>query len=398
MGRKPLQGIRVLEIAAYISGPYASALMTSLGAEVVKVEPAEGEAFRRGMGIDSAYFAQYNAGKKSIAVDLKSPEVIEMIKELLPDFDVLIENMRPGKLAQLGLGEDVCRAINPHLIYTSVSGFGSGGPLVNRPAYDTIGQAFGGMQTVNNDAGHAALLGTCMGDLITAISTAIGIMGALIGRFRPGSDGRGYQIETSVLEGVSTINIDAITQAFDENIEPVRNSRHPQAQNFCIRTASGESVALHLSSSQKFWLATLRAIGREDMAHDPRFKTFHTRVIPENYEAIKEVFEVEFAKRPLAEWEEILIREDVPHAQALTIHQLAEHPQTKWLDLIEYRPNGQAMVRVPWRFDGERPRRDFRAPYIGEHTLEVLGRIRSQEQLDALVARKAITVAQVPAE
>lgn len=398
MERKPLQGIRVLEIAAYISGPYAGSLMTALGAEVVKVEPAEGEAFRRGQGIDSPYFAQYNAGKKSVAVDLKSPEVIAMLKEMLPEFDVLIENMRPGKLAQLGLGEEVCRQINPGLIYTSVSGFGSGGPMVDRPAYDTIGQAFGGMQTVNNDAGKAALLGTCMADLITAISTTIGIMGALIGRNRPGGDGRGYQVETSVLEAVSTINIDAISQAFDENIEPVRNSRHPQAQNFCLKTASGESVALHLSSSQKFWLKTLRAIGREELAEDPRFKTFHTRVEPANYEIIKSIFEEEFAKRPLAEWEEILIREDVPHAQALTIHQLAEHPQTKWLDLIEYRPNGQAMVRPPWRFDGERPHRAFRAPYVGEHTLEVFGKIRSPEQLAALIAKKAITAAVIPAE
>ena len=398
MARKPLEGIRVLEIAAYISGPYAGSLMTALGAEVVKVEPAEGEAFRRGQGIDSAYFAQYNAGKKSVAVDLKSPEVIAMLKEMLPDFDVLIENMRPGKLGQLGLGEDVCRQINPGLIYTSVSGFGSGGPLMDRPAYDSIGQAFGGMNTVNNDAGNVRLLGTCMADLITAISTTIGIMGALIGRFRPGSDGRGVQIETSVFEAVSTINIDAITQSFDENITPVRNSRHPQAQNFCLKTATGEFVVLHLSSSEKFWRATLRAIGREDMANDPRFKTFHTRVIPENYEAIKAIFEAEFVKLPFAEVESRLIEQDVPHAEALTIPQLVAHPQTEWLDLIEHRSNGQAMVRPPWRFDGERPHRAPRAPYVGEHTLEVFGKIRSPEQLEALVAKKAITVAKVPAE
>src|SRR5271157_137705 len=113
MDRKPLDGIKVLEIAAYISGPYAGSLLAALGAEVVKIEPSEGEAFRRGEGIRSPYFAQYNAGKKSVAVDLKSTGAVSLIKSLLPRFDVLIENMRPGKLAALGLGEDVCRRVNP---------------------------------------------------------------------------------------------------------------------------------------------------------------------------------------------------------------------------------------------------------------------------------------------
>src|SRR6202795_1032448 len=110
--QQPLAGIRVLEIAAYISGPYAGSLLAALGAEVVKIEPPDGEAFRIGRNEWSPYFRQYNTGKKSVAVDLKSEQGVNVVKSLLPRYDVLIENMRPGKLAALGLGADVCGAIN----------------------------------------------------------------------------------------------------------------------------------------------------------------------------------------------------------------------------------------------------------------------------------------------
>src|SRR5438874_2208158 len=119
MKAQPLAGIRVLEVGAYISAPYAAVFLASLGAEVVKVEPPEGEAFRRGDQNRSAYFIQYNSGKKSIAINLKSTSGLALVKSLLPRYDVLIENMRPGKMAALGLGEEVCRAINPGLIYAS---------------------------------------------------------------------------------------------------------------------------------------------------------------------------------------------------------------------------------------------------------------------------------------
>ena len=132
----PLKGIRVIELGAYISGPYAGALLASLGADVVKVEAPDGDAFRRDVGVQSHFFVQYNAGKRSIAVNLKDRRGVELIKSMLPSFDVLIENSRPGKTAQLGLGPEVCHAINPRLIYSSASGFGDGGEWRDRAAYD----------------------------------------------------------------------------------------------------------------------------------------------------------------------------------------------------------------------------------------------------------------------
>ena len=389
MKRRPLERIRVLEIAAYISGPYAGALLAALGADVVKIEPLEGEAFRLGKGVGSAYFAQYNAGKRSIALDLKSPLAVEAIKALLPHFDVLIENMRYGKLEALGLGAEVCRRINSRLVYASISGFGSDGPLRDRPAFDSIGQSLGGLYTVMNDTNDVRLTGTCMADLITGISTTVGILAALVGRNQD-PDRPGVHVETSVLEAVSTLTIDAMTQAFDANIDPVRDTRHPQANNFCLRTASGDSITLHLSSSQKFWRALARAVAREDLIDDPRFRSYADRTAPENYRALKQIMEQEFTKCPRSEWEQRLAEADVPFAPALTMREVAAHPQMQSLEMLDRDVNGHALVRPPWRLDGARPHRPDHVPAIGEHTRQILGEVLSEQELDSLVAKGVV--------
>jgi formyl-CoA transferase len=389
MKRKPLEGIKVLEIGAYISAPYAGALLAALGAEVVKVEPPEGEMFRRGVGVKSPYFVQYNTGKKSVAVDLKSAQGRKAIEALLPRFDVLLENMRPGKLAALGLGPDVCRRINPRLVYASVTGFGGGGPMVDRPAYDSIGQSLGGLYSIMNDADDLRLTGTCMADLITAITATMGILAGLVGRAQD-PDHRGPMVETSLMEAVSTLTIDAITQAFETGESPVRETRHPQAQNFCLHTASGQAVTLHLSSSEKFWRALMRAVEREDLIDDPRFRGYADRAKPENFALLKEILEAEFAKHPRSEWERRLTEADVPFAPALTVREVADHPQTHWLKLLTHPYEGQALVQPPWKFDGERPVRVERAPQVGEHTWEVLREVCSQAELEALAAKGTI--------
>lgn len=389
MVRGPLEGIRVLEIAAYISGPYAGALLAGLGAEIVKIEPPEGEPFRIGKGTGSPFFAQYNAGKKSVAIDLKFTDSIEAIKLLLPSCDVLIENMRPGKLASLGLGTDECRRINPQLIYTSISGFGSGGPMMDRPAYDSIGQALGGLYTVMNDTGHVRLNGTCLADLVTAITTTTGILATLVRRERaPGQEGA--HLDTSVLEAVSTLTIDAMTQALDTGTDPVRDTRHPQAQNFCLKTASGDCIVMHLSSSQKFWRALMCVVGREDLIDDLRFRSYADRTIPANYRVINEILEQEFSRFPRREWERRLAEADIPFAPALTMREVASHPQVEWLHLLDRGSNGDALVLPPWRIDGVRPSRGGNVPRVGEHTRQVLSEVLTSQELDSLAAKGVI--------
>jgi crotonobetainyl-CoA:carnitine CoA-transferase CaiB-like acyl-CoA transferase len=379
----PLQGIRVLEAGAYISGPYAGALLASLGADVVKIEPIRGgDAFRRGVEIDSPYFVQYNAGKRSLAVDLKRPEGRQLIKALLPHYDVFIENSRPGKMAALGLSYDDCTAINPHLIYSSASGFGDGGSYRDRAAYDSMGQSMGGYYSIMNDAGTPRLTGTCIADLITAIGATMGILAALVGR-EMDPERRGNFTQTSLLEAMSTITIDAMTQFYETGDTPTREARHPQAQNFCLLTASGGSITLHLSSSEKFWQALAHAMERPDLIEDARFRKYHDRMA--NYFELLPIVEKEFLKRSQSEWETILIKHDVPFAPVLTMQELASHPQTQWLSLLEPERNGNVLVRPPWRFMGERPRRAFDAPYIGEHSREVSLEVQSEREVEQLL-------------
>jgi crotonobetainyl-CoA:carnitine CoA-transferase CaiB-like acyl-CoA transferase len=390
MQHKPLQGIRVMELGGYISGPYATSLLCALGADVVKVEkPVSGDDFRRSIDDRSPYFIQYNAGKRSLSVDLKRPGGVALVKRLVPHFDVIVENMRPGKLEALGLGAKDCAELRPDLVYTSLTGFGEGGPLAQRPAYDTIGQSFSGLYSLLGDEGHPQLSGVILGDIVTAISTAMGVLAALVGR---GRTGEGQHLQTSIMEAVSMLTVDQFTQYFEKgHRNPSRQSRHPQAQNFCLRTASGEFVAIHLSSSQKFWSGFAQAIGRPELSDDPRFATYPERVV--NYFDLVELVEPQLLLHTLEEWTKILTEHDVPFAPVLTVGGFAEHPQTQWLELIEPEKDGVALVRPPWRFGGERPTRESRAPRVGEHSLDVASEVCDDAHVRELVETGVLYVA-----
>ncbi|MFG3618664.1 CaiB/BaiF CoA transferase family protein [Nocardia sp. NPDC047654] len=388
MEHRPLDGIRILEIGGYISLPFATSMLCALGAEVVKVErPIVGEDFRRHQNDASPYFRQYNTGKRSLAVDLKQPEGIALVKALIPRFDVVLENMRPGKVAAMGLGPEVCRELRPDIVYGSVTGFGAGGPLAGRPAYDTIGQAFGGLYSLLGDEGHPQLAGGLSADLVTGLSTAAGVLAALVGRYRTGEP---QHVETSIMEAVSVLVTDGITQAFELGADPSRRSRHPQAQNFCAPTASGECIAVHLSSSQKFWQALCRAMDRGDLAVDPRFAEYRPREA--NYFELAEIVEAEFEQRSFAEWEKRLTAEDVPFAPVLSMTGYVEHEQVGWLRMIEPQDDGLALLRPPWRFAGERPERPGVAPRVGADTRAVAGEVYPAEKVDELVAAGVLSV------
>ncbi|RDI55980.1 CaiB/BaiF CoA transferase family protein [Nocardia mexicana] len=381
MQHKPLDGIRILEIGGYISLPFATSLLCALGAEVVKVEkPVDGEDFRRHQNNGSPYFRQYNTGKRSLSVDLKRPEGVALVKALVPRFDVVLENLRPGKLAAMGLGPDECRALRPDIVYGSVTGFGPGGPLADRPAYDTIGHAFGGLYSLFGDEGRPQLAGGLSADLVTGLSTATGVLAALVGRLRTGSP---QHVQTSIMEAVSTLTADGVTQSFELGADPSRQSRHPQAQNFCVETASGEYLAVHLSSSQKFWRALCSAMDRLDLTEDPRFAEYRPREA--NYFDLVKIVEAEFAKKPVRHWEEVLTAADVPFAPVLSMTGYLKHEQVRWLGLVEPQSDGLAVLRPPWTFDGERPDRPGSAPRVGVDSRAVAAEVYSAEQIDALV-------------
>ncbi len=382
MTNLPLAGCRILEFGGYISGPYATSLLCALGAEVVKVErPVYGDDFRRHLNDKSPYFMQYNAGKRSLSVDLKQERGVRLVRDLIPHFDVVLENMRVGKLDAVGLGREVCTELNPTLVFVSVTGFGSGGPLVDRPAYDTIGQAFGGIYSILGEAGSPQLSGAIFADIVTGLSAAAGVMAGLLGR---AASGGAQAVDTSIMEAVSAVTVDSISQYYDTRVDPVRTSRHPQAQNFAVETGDGEFLAVHLSSSQKFWLSLLAAMGRGDLADDPRFLGYHDRV--RHYADLAPIILQEFRTRPVGEWEKALNEFDVPYAPILSLSGYLEHPQTEWLGVLEPERDGLALVRPPWRFDGERPRRTKPAPRVGQDSRAVAEEIYSDAVVDQLIS------------
>ena len=377
---RPLAGIRVLDFGAFIAGPYSGSLLTMLGAEVVKVEPPRGgDAFRRGLGTSDPYFVQANSGKQSIAVNLKSPDGIAFIKKLLPEFDVLIENSRPGVMDRLGRGADAVRAIHPGMIYASASGFGDGGPLRDRAAFDTIGLAMSGFLSIMSDRDDVKLAGTCIGDLTTALVMVIGIVSGIVAKLRD-DEGRGTTVKTSLLEAMS-----AMTQTFETGENPHRESRHPSAQSFALTTRDGAAIAVHMSGSQKFWEGFVQAMERPDLLEDPRFLTYPDRKA--HYFELRPIVEAEFAKRDQDDWRERLRAADVPYAPVITGLELTENPQMQWLDMYEpARADGLRLMRGPWRFDDKRNGKPPAAPAIGANTRDYALKVLPEAEVDRLIA------------
>jgi crotonobetainyl-CoA:carnitine CoA-transferase CaiB-like acyl-CoA transferase len=264
-------------------------------------------------------------------------------------------------------------------VYTSITGFGSGGPMAQRPAYDMIGQSFGGLIATLSDRGAAKLTGTCLADLITGVSCATGVLAGLVGR---GATDHAPRIETSITEAVSMITIDAMTQLFDNDSDPHRQSRHPQALNFCLETASGKFITLHLSSSQKFWESLVNAMNRPELLVDERFATYDDRV--RNYFDLAKILDGEFLLRTAPAWEQALIENDVPFAPVLAMSGYRAHEQVQWLGVVAPEDDGLAMVRVPWSFDGERPDRARKTPRLGEHSSQIASEVCTEEQIREL--------------
>jgi crotonobetainyl-CoA:carnitine CoA-transferase CaiB-like acyl-CoA transferase len=185
------------------------------------------------------------------------------------------------------------------------------------------------------------------------------------------------------MEAVSALTIDGITQAFELGTDPTRESRHPQAQNFCVKTATGEYLAVHLSSSQKFWPALCTAMNRMDLTEDPRFAEYRPREA--NYFELVKIVEAEFEQKSKQHWEEVLTTADVPFAPVLPMTGYLEHEQVKWLELVEPQADGLALIRPLWRFDGERPDRRGTAPKVGADSRDVDAEVYPADKVDELI-------------
>jgi crotonobetainyl-CoA:carnitine CoA-transferase CaiB-like acyl-CoA transferase len=361
-----LEGVRIVEQGTFITGPCTGMMLADLGADVIKLESPSGDPYRAYQsGQFSPHFQAYNRNKRSIALDLRVEADHALFRELIREADVYIQNFRPGAAERLGAGPQHLHELNPRLVYCSISGFGSSGPYVDRPSYDSVAQALSGFLSVVVDPERPRFLGPALADAITGIYAAYGVLGALFERSR---SGRGRVVEVSMLEAMSHFAVEPFAAFFALGQVPRSSDRPRLAQAYILHTGDGGLIAIHLSSLEKFWQELLVAIEAPELQADARFSTRLSRI--EHHEALSAELDARFSRRPTQHWVERLSQHDVPFAPVHSIDAAVRDPQLQHLGLfvpVQGAHGGAEAVRPAVQFDGARATSVRSAPLLDEH-------------------------------
>lgn len=374
---KPLAGLRVLDLTRVLAGPFCTALLADLGAEVIKLEPPQGDDYRhigpflRG---ESALFTLMNRGKQSIVLDLKDPAAQAVARQIALACDVVVENFRPGVASRLGLGPEL-RDAKPALIHAAISGFGQSGPSAHLPAYDLVAQAMSGLMAVTGEEDGAPLkVGESFGDLMAGLYASWAILAAL---YRRQATGEGATIDVAMFDALFSLLPTAHAVQFYAGTEPRRvGNRHPLSTPFgCFACADGPVVIAVLGDRQ--WLALCTLIGREDLASDPALATDEGRTREEP--RIRAAIESWSGTLPAAEAAAALAGAGIPTAVVQSLAEAAASPHAKARGLVTDLPHpvlGHApTVGQPVRFDGAKPVAATSAPALGADGTEILNRL-----------------------
>jgi crotonobetainyl-CoA:carnitine CoA-transferase CaiB-like acyl-CoA transferase len=372
-----LNGVRVLEIGGFITGPLAAMILGEYGADVIKLErPDGGDPFRsHGAGGFSPAFQAHNRNKRSVSVDYGKPEGLKVLHALVTTADVFINNNRPGVAEKIGFSPAQLRKLNPRLIYCAITGFGPDGPYAQRPAFDNVGQALSGWMSRHRRDDDPRVVGPAISDPATSYYAASAILAALYERK---TSGKGRLVEVNMLEATIALNLEPLTHYFTEGAPAPLYQRGGASQAYNLVCKDGKCLGLHMSSPDKFWQALCRVIERPDWA--TQYATRADRV--KHYERIAAQLKEIFAKRNRSEWMQRLERDDVPFAPELGVQEIEHDPQVKHLGTIYSLPHKTlGDIRAPHRparVDGSREI-DFRPPPgLGEHTEEILAELREK--------------------
>jgi formyl-CoA transferase len=386
-----LDGIKVLELGNFISGPYGAMLLADMGAEVIKVEnPQGGDPFRGwDLGGDQPNFWAYNRGKKSITLNLQTPEGKEVFLKLAKRADVVLDNYRPGVMKRLGIDYETVSKTNPGVIYLSITGTGPTGPYVKRPAYDTVGQGLGGMLSLLMDASDPRPIGPNYADSLSGMFATIGVLGAIAARAKTG---RGQQVDTTMAGSILAFLIAPATDSLATGKIPGPYTRPMQSQTYAFTGSDGAMFAIHLSSPQKFWEGLCKAAGHPELIEDPRFSTRPNR--RKNYTELAKTFANFFKEEPRAHWMERLEAEDVPHTPVYDMQEVFQDPQIKHMNLeIEIKRENKPNIRTvafPNAYSETKNPHPAPPPELGEHNGEYLTSLGYSEQQIAGFKEKGI--------
>lgn len=366
MTARPLQGVTVLEMGTFITGPAAGMLLADMGADVIKVEqPGTGDPFRSFKGeLYSPHFQTYNRNKRSITIDPKNPDDLAVLDQLVATADVFIQNFRPGVAGRLNVDAQRLQAINPALVYASISGFGSEGPDRDRPAFDTVAQAASGFLRLLVNPEHPRVVGPAIADAMTGFYTALGILAALNERH---TTGRGRVVETSMFEAMCHFNLDDFTHLLSADQVMGPYSRPHVSQSYVFQCADGKWLALHMSSPPKFWENLATAVGQPDMLARPAFASREARIA--HYEDVVAFLAPIFATQTRDHWTAELTRLEVPNSPVYDTAEVLATEQARVLGIEVTDPDGPKgtfrTIRFPLSFDGERMDSVTAPPLLG---------------------------------
>jgi CoA:oxalate CoA-transferase len=332
---KALEGVRVLDFTQYLSGPHCTAVLSELGAEIIKVEmPGKGEPERLAMPMtpkrESYQFLSYNRGKKSVTLNLKNPKGLEIAKKLAAKADVLVENFANGVMERLGLGYEVVSQINPRIIYASISGFGHTGPRRDDVCYDVVAQAMGGLMSVTGyPDGEPLKVGVSLADYMGGYNGVIAILAALYYRT---VSGKGQAIDISMQDGIWAMVFPDRANYFDDHIVPQRvgNKFTTSAPFGAYNAKDGCVVICTITDPQ--WQNVLKAMDREDLSGEPRFATRETRT--KNMGEVDGLVQGWCAERTVEKSIATLKKFQVPCSPLPTFDQVASDPQLLKRDMI----------------------------------------------------------------
>jgi len=390
-----LDGIRVIDLSRVIAGPWCGALLADLGADVIKVEDTgpgdESRTWPPHKDGEAAAYLLFNRNKRGIALDLKQPEAVEVVKRLARDADVVIENFRTGTMESFGLGYDVLAQINPRLIYCSVSAFGRTGPRKDSPGYEALMQAFSGIMSITGEpGGQPVRAGVSFLDLTTGILCALGVSNAIIQREKTGL---GQRVDGSLLEtAVSLLAFHAEGYLLTGALPRALGSGHPSLSPYRnFKCGDGQWIFI-AAANDRFWQKLAKALGLTDLAADPRFEKNQGRVANRaELEGILEKTIGALDREPLLKR---LEEADVPATPVNTVDQVMNDPQTAERGIVQrvvHPKLGEIpVVGTPLHFSRMSPGVRTAAPLRGEHTDTVLASLGySADEIKTLRTKKA---------
>jgi crotonobetainyl-CoA:carnitine CoA-transferase CaiB-like acyl-CoA transferase len=369
----PLDHIHVIDLTRARSGPTAVRQLADMGAHVVRIETREAtEGDSTALGFD---FLNLQRNKRAMTLDLKHPRGIEVLKRLVQRSDVVIENFRPDVKRRLGIDYEAFSAINPRIVYGSISGFGQTGPYADRPGYDQIAQGMGGLMSITGLPGQGPVrVGIPVADLTAGIFLAQGILVALIEREK---SGKGQWVHTSLLQAMVTmLDFQAARWLIDGEIPPQAGNDHPTGIPTGVFTTADGHINI-AASGQSMYRRLCTAVDAPELIDDPRFRTMQDR--SKNRQEMNAELDRHLSRKPSAEWIEILNKAGVPSGPILNVKEMFEDPQVRHLEMakpVKHPERGEILVQAPPVTLSRTPGAVRRAaPTQGEHTDEVLAEL-----------------------